>query len=230
MQFPIADPDDVKDLQQRLADLGFHVSVDGILGPETRAAVTAFQTQNVDALGTPLIVDGVVGPVTWASLIAKAAAPGSAPGPPAETGGVRTGFDTAFYPGDAPMQAWKQLSPYGFVGYYLAAPAHPNASWMGKLQVLIRMGWDTVPIYVGRQSQGPGSNVSPDAAGGHLHGADALAKMQSEGFPGGSIVYLDVEPMDQISRRHDRLCECMAERVCGARLPARHLLPREECG
>ncbi len=194
MQFPIQDPDDVKEVQQRLGDLGFDVSADGILGPETRAAVKAFQAQNVDASGTPLAVDGVAGPATWASLIAKAAAPG----PPAETGGIRTGFDTAFYPGDAKMQAWKQFSPYGFVGYYLAAPAHPNASWMGKRQELLNMGWDTVVVYVGRQSQGPGSSVSPDAAGGHQHGADALAKMQSEGFPAGSVAYLDVEPMDRI--------------------------------
>jgi hypothetical protein len=194
MQFPISDSEDVKDLQQRLADLGFDVSADGILGPETSAAVKTFQAQNVDASGNPLVVDGVAGPATWASLIAKAAPPG----PPVETGAVRTGFDTAFYPGEAQMQAWKQLSPYGFVGYYLASPAHPNASWMGKREALLTMGWDTVAIYVGRQAQGPGSSVAPDAAGGREHGADALAKMQSEGFPAGSAVYLDVEPMDQI--------------------------------
>jgi hypothetical protein len=126
------------------------------------------------------------------------AAPSMPAAPPAATAPPRAGFDTAFYPGDAQMQAWRQSSPYSFVGYYLAAPVHPNASWMGKRATLQGMGWDLVVIYVGRQSQGPGSSVPPDAPSGHQLGADALAKMQSEAFPAGSVVYLDVEPMDQI--------------------------------
>jgi hypothetical protein len=197
MQFPISDPADVTALQQLLADLGFQVAVDGVLGPQTRAAVSAFQSQNVDASGNPLVVDGIAGPVTWASLTAITAKTAPA-APPIQAGPPRAGFDTAFYPGDAQMQAWKQSSPYSFVGYYLAAPVHPNASWMGKRATLQGMGWDLVAIYVGRQSQGPGSSVAPDAPSGHQLGADALAKMQSEGFPAGSVVYLDVEPMDQI--------------------------------
>jgi hypothetical protein len=194
MQFPISDPADVTALQQLLAGLGFQVAVDGVLGPETRAAVSAFQAQNVDATGNPLVVDGIAGPATWASLTAITA-PAA---PPVQTGLPRAGFDTAFYPGDAQMQAWKQSSPYSFVGYYLAAPVHPNASWMGKRATLQGMGWDLVVVYVGRQSQGPGSSVPPDVPSGHQLGADALAKMQSEGFPAGNVVYLDVEPMDQI--------------------------------
>jgi peptidoglycan hydrolase-like protein with peptidoglycan-binding domain len=197
MQFPISDSADVRELQQRLVDLGFQVSVDGILGPQTRVAVSAFQSENADAAGVPLVVDGIPGPITWASMTANAA-PAAPAAPPAQTARPRAGFDTAFYPGDAQMQAWKESSPYSFVGYYLAAPVHPNSSWMGKRAKLLEIGWDLVPIYVGRQSQGPGSNVPPDAASGRAHGADALAKMRSEGFPAGSIVYLDVEPMDRI--------------------------------
>lgn len=194
MQFPVAAPEDVKDLQQRLAELGFSVVPDGIPGPQTRAALQTFQSQNKDAAGNPLAVDGIAGPATWASLIALAPAAALA----AQPGQLCAGFDTAFYPGDAPMQAWKQSSTYSFVGYYLAAPAHPNASWMGCREKLSNMGWNLVVIYVGRQAAGPGSDVAPDSAGGHEHGEDALAKAQSEGFPERSIVYLDVEPMDSI--------------------------------
>jgi hypothetical protein len=110
----------------------------------------------------------------------------------------RAGFDTALYPGDAAMRTWKESSPYRFVGYYLAAPAHPNSSWMGKRASLQAMGWQMVVIYVGRQAQGPGSSVPPDAEGGVRHGQDALRKTYFEGFPPGTVVYLDVEPMDHV--------------------------------
>lgn len=53
---------DVQTLQQRLSDLGQTLSVDGIFGPGTRAAVVAFQGQR------GLSTDGIVGPATWAAL------------------------------------------------------------------------------------------------------------------------------------------------------------------
>lgn len=54
---------DVKELQLRLAALGYDVGpIDGIFGPKTRAAVIAFQTDsNID-------VDGIVGPQTFGAL------------------------------------------------------------------------------------------------------------------------------------------------------------------
>jgi peptidoglycan hydrolase-like protein with peptidoglycan-binding domain len=55
--------DDVTALQDRLLNLGYSVGeVDGIFGPQTELAVTAFQVFN------NLDVDGIVGPQTWAAL------------------------------------------------------------------------------------------------------------------------------------------------------------------
>lgn len=53
MTFPISDSEDVKELQQLLADLGFGVAIDGILGAQTLAAVKAFQAQNVTPQDLP---------------------------------------------------------------------------------------------------------------------------------------------------------------------------------
>jgi predicted chitinase len=53
---------DVRDVQQRLSDLGYTLDVDGNFGPGTATAVVAFQQKN--NLGN----DGVVGPNTWAAL------------------------------------------------------------------------------------------------------------------------------------------------------------------
>ncbi len=60
---PMLRGDDVSDLQMRLGCLGFHSGrVDGIFGPQTRAAVGAFQRD----LG--LVCDAVVGPETVAAV------------------------------------------------------------------------------------------------------------------------------------------------------------------
>jgi peptidoglycan hydrolase-like protein with peptidoglycan-binding domain len=53
----------VKTLQHLLRARGHNVAVDGIFGPNTDAAVRAFQQQK------GLAVDGIVGPNTWSALI-----------------------------------------------------------------------------------------------------------------------------------------------------------------
>lgn len=53
---------DVQTMQQRLADLGYALSVDGNFGPGTRAAVVDFQGKK------GLTNDGSCGPATWAAL------------------------------------------------------------------------------------------------------------------------------------------------------------------
>ena len=65
------------------------------------------------------------------------------------------GFDTYSYPGDAAMAAWRDESvPYEWVGYYLEAPCHKDASWSGKRQKLTDLGWGLAVIYVGQQTWG----------------------------------------------------------------------------
>jgi peptidoglycan hydrolase-like protein with peptidoglycan-binding domain len=53
----------VKTLQYLLRARGHNLTVDGIFGPNTDAAVRAFQQQK------GLAVDGIVGPNTWSALI-----------------------------------------------------------------------------------------------------------------------------------------------------------------
>jgi peptidoglycan hydrolase-like protein with peptidoglycan-binding domain len=53
----------VETLQYLLRARGHSLTVDGIFGPKTDAAVRAFQQQE------GLAVDGIVGPVTWPALV-----------------------------------------------------------------------------------------------------------------------------------------------------------------
>ena len=57
----------VKTLQYLLRERGHTVTVDGIFGPRTDAAVRAFQRS------AHLAVDGIVGPNTWGALIVTVA-------------------------------------------------------------------------------------------------------------------------------------------------------------
>jgi hypothetical protein len=55
-------PDATRTLQQKLADLGYPISVDGDFGPQTNHMVRDFQAKH------GLVVDGVVGPQTHGAL------------------------------------------------------------------------------------------------------------------------------------------------------------------
>ena len=128
------------------------------------------------------------------------------------------GFDTSLYPGDAAMRAWLAPgSPYEWVGYYLPAPCHSDASWSGRRQFLSTSGWGTALVYVGQQTW-EGVPVAPEASGppravqavtcsrtlltgaqGTIEGLDAVAKTVNEGFPNGSVIYLDIEYMTTLT-------------------------------
>ena len=123
-------------------------------------------------------------------------------------GGV-PGFDTWQYPGTSAMANWRQASPYRWVGYYLSAPCHRDASWMGKRQELEGMGWGLAVLYVGQQAFEGQSTDNPGATQvvcsralltpeqGRIDARDAVAKTSGEGFGIGTVIFLDIERMEQ---------------------------------
>jgi hypothetical protein len=132
----------------------------------------------------------------------------------ATTPGRHMGFDTNVYPGDKAMQAWKESAGYEWVGYYLPAPCHKDNSWAGKRERLVEMGWGMAVIYVGQQTWGrtprptskaaqragrSGASCNADfvsAGRGTIDGDDAVAKAAADGFPRGTVIFLDVERME----------------------------------
>lgn len=166
--------------------------------------------------------------------------------------GPHLGFDTFAYPGDDAMRAWLTADkPYKWVGYYLSAPCHTDATWEGKRETLSNMGWGMAVIYVGQQTWGrtPGEKiavtryvtkrvrqtvklksgkrvvryvnkrvpvrvlVSPRASRGSTCSAefvsaargtadanDAIAKTAREGFANGTVIFLDIERMENVPK------------------------------
>jgi glycoside hydrolase-like protein len=118
------------------------------------------------------------------------------------------GFDTNIYPGDRTMAVWAKDGTYDWVGYYLPAPCHKDVSWSGKRDTLSSMGWGLAVVYVGQQvwstkqktKKGSScSNAFVTAAHGTQEGNDAIAKVVAEGFPHGTVIFLDIERMDKIT-------------------------------
>lgn len=143
------------------------------------------------------------------------------------------GFDTSLYPGDAAMQAWR-ASPYEWAGYYLAAPCHRDASWTGRRAALQSMGWGLAVIYVGQQDwanmdrlpaesgalRGISAQSAPtcsasllSAAQGSAEADDAAAKAAADGFAAGSVIYLDLEPVQTVTSAFAAYVRGWMERV-----------------
>jgi hypothetical protein len=125
--------------------------------------------------------------------------------------GPYLGFDTGMYPGDAAMQSWREHAGYDWVGYYLPAPCHKDASWAGKRETLEAMGWGVAVVYVGQQTWGkkPRSRAKGargatcavslvNAKQGHVDAEDAIARTTAEGFPVGTAIFLDIEHMSSV--------------------------------
>ena len=122
---------------------------------------------------------------------------------------VYPGFDSWRYPGDQIMSAWRDTSPYRWVGYYLPSPCHRDESFAGKRSFLSGSGWGTAILYVGQQTfegETPAeitettlcTSLFLTAERGEIDGRDAANRAAAEGFEPGSIIFLDIERMDGV--------------------------------
>lgn len=99
------------------------------------------------------------------------------------------GFDRNDYPGDANLPALRKVFTYS--GYWLNnPPGENNNSWRGKRSVLVKEGFGFLVLFNGRLY----SELKKNAAGlGRSDAATATASAKREGFPSGTIIFLDQE-------------------------------------
>jgi hypothetical protein len=101
------------------------------------------------------------------------------------------GFDRNQYPGDAALPLLRKS--YSFASYWLSPPpGEKSNSWTGKRGAMQSQGFGFLPLYQGRTSrQLPYKKDSIEAGIADAQAAAAAARR--EGFPEGSVIFLDVE-------------------------------------
>lgn len=98
------------------------------------------------------------------------------------------GFDRNDYPGDARMKDLRKM--FSFTGYWLNSPVGaPDTKWKGKRKFLRSLGYGFLVLFRGRPYSG-----LKDQDAEKLGNEDALAAIaaaQEEGFPAGTILFID---------------------------------------
>jgi hypothetical protein len=101
------------------------------------------------------------------------------------------GFDVNDYPGDAALPALKKT--FTFASYWLNVP--PGAkqnNWIGKRVEFVKNGFGFLVLFNGRLDRELKSETNA-AALGLSDAKSAIAAAQREGFPIGTIIFLDQE-------------------------------------
>ena len=142
--------------------------------------------------------NGATGEVKWGATSSQATTPAGVDTTSmaaTRTGGEAVGFDRNDYPGDAAMASMRKV--FAFTGYWLNNPPGEHAnSWAGKRGVLRGQGWGFLVLANGRLDaeivKAQKSGTAP-AGLAKKDAADAIAAAKREGFPAGTILFLDQE-------------------------------------
>jgi len=101
------------------------------------------------------------------------------------------GFDRNDYPGDDAMKLFRK--EFSFTGYWLGKPpGEKSNSWSGKREFLHSQGWGFLPLFNGptsgelRDEPYTLKRVAADTQ-------NAIAAARKEGFPSGTVIFLDIE-------------------------------------
>jgi len=105
--------------------------------------------------------------------------------------GTYLGFDRNKYPGDAALGSLRQT--FSFCGYWLnAPPGEISNTWKGKREVLASSGFGFLVLFKGRLDRQLKS-LSNSRTLGTRDAAVAVETAKKEGFPAGTVIFLDQE-------------------------------------
>jgi hypothetical protein len=101
------------------------------------------------------------------------------------------GFDRNIYPGDAALGLLRRT--FSFCGYWLnAPPGERSNTWQGKRGIMNTSGFGFLVLFNGRVDRELKS-LSNSKALGARDAAIAVEAAKKEGFPAGTIIFLDQE-------------------------------------
>lgn len=101
------------------------------------------------------------------------------------------GFDRNKYPGDAALGALRKA--FSFCGYWLnTPPGEASNTWQGKRDALRSRGFGFLVLFNGRLDHEL-TSVSDPMTVGRNDAAVAIEAARKEGFPAGTVIFLDQE-------------------------------------
>jgi hypothetical protein len=107
------------------------------------------------------------------------------------------GFDRDLYPGDAAFPTLRKT--FAFTGYWLSPPpTEKTTTWIAKRAFLRNSGFGFLVLFRGRDSR-EFKKDSDGPAKGSLDAKSAAAAAKREGFPTGTIIFLDIEEGGRLS-------------------------------
>ena len=121
--------------------------------------------------------------------------------PDERTGNSRTflGFDSNEYPGDVSLESLKRT--FSFSGYWLNnPPGEKSNEWTGKREALRAAGFGFLVLFNGRLERELNLPAEPSSTGTRDAESAANAAAQ-EGFPPGTIIFLDQEEGGRMTAR-----------------------------
>jgi hypothetical protein len=128
--------------------------------------------------------------------------------PPQAAAKSFTGFDRNVYPGDEVMGVLRKS--FAFTSYWLSAPpGEKTNSWVGKRAMLEAKGFGFLLLYQGRTSRQRTKQICVDA--GFADAQAAARAARHEGFPEGSVIFLDVEEGGRFSDEYHAYLRSWAE-------------------
>jgi hypothetical protein len=106
-----------------------------------------------------------------------------------------SGFDANDYPGDALLPTLHKQ--FAFTGYWLNNPPGADHNpWAGKRSILVKNGFGFLVLFNGRlyeEIRTAAKSGKTPAAFGRADAASAVAAAHREGFPPGTVIFLDQE-------------------------------------
>jgi hypothetical protein len=110
------------------------------------------------------------------------------------------GFDMNMYPGDGALPLLKQT--FSFASYWLSAPPGEKInSWAGKRKTLQQHGFGFIVLFNARASREM-KNTQNAHEKGSQDGKLAATLAKQEGFPAGTVIFLDVEEGGRLSEAY----------------------------
>lgn len=101
------------------------------------------------------------------------------------------GFDRNEYPGDANLVSLRRT--FSFAGYWLnVPPGATNNTWVGKRNAIEEAGFGFLVLFNGRLDTEL-RKAGDASALGRSDAATAIASARREGFPEGTLIFLDQE-------------------------------------